>query len=175
MCGICGIVDFSGRPVSEVALAPMTARLRHRGPEARGFFASPAPGARAGARPAVGLGHTRLKIIDLSDGANQPLCNEDGSVWVIFNGEIYNYVELRSELKASGHQFRTESDTETVLHLYEEAGDALVERLEGMFAFALWDERRRRLLLARDRAGKKPLFYSRQGALFFFFSLLNSL
>src|SRR5947209_1040823 len=121
MCGICGVVDFSGRAVSNAALAPMTARLGHRGPEAAGSFASPPSGEHAGVRPAVGLGHTRLKIIDLSDGANQPLANEDAGIWVIFNGEIYNYVELRRELKAAGHQFRTESDTETVLHLYEEA------------------------------------------------------
>ena len=106
----------------------------------------------------MGLGHRRLSIIDLSDAASEPMTNEDGSLWLVFNGEIYNFRELRAELEAR-HRFRSQGDGEVILHLYEERGDEAVQALDGMFAFALWDARRRRLLLARDRAGKKPLFY----------------
>jgi asparagine synthase (glutamine-hydrolysing) len=171
MCGICGILDFSGRPVDEAALGRMVESLRHRGPEASRVFVP----AGVATVPAVGLGHTRLKIIDLSDAANHPLPNEDETVWAMLNGEIYNYLELRSELKAAGHQFRTEGDTEVVAHLYEELGDRCLERLDGMFALAVWDGRRRRLLLARDRTGKKPLFYHRGAALFAFGSEIKAL
>jgi asparagine synthase (glutamine-hydrolysing) len=158
MCGICGVVEFGGRPVGQDELAAMVAELHHRGPEATRVFLAPRGGA-GDVAPAVGLGHTRLKIIDLSDSANQPLSNEDGTVWAMLNGEIYNFLDLRAELKAAGHQFRTEGDTETIVHLYEEMGERCVERLDGMFALAVWDEREKRLLLARDRMGKKPLFY----------------
>src|SRR5205807_7068493 len=112
--------------------------------------------------PGMGLVHRRLSIIDLS-GGNQPLGNEDGSVQVVFNGEIYNYQGLRAQLEARGHRFRTRADTEVLVHLYEEDGDRLVERLRGMFAFALWDRPRRRLVLARDRLGIKPLYVYRDG------------
>jgi asparagine synthase (glutamine-hydrolysing) len=175
MCGICGILDFSGRPVEETVVARMAEALHHRGPEATRVFLSPTPGAVSTTGAAVGLGHTRLKIIDLSDAANHPLSNEDGTVWVMLNGEIYNFLELRDELKTAGHQFRTEGDTEVVVHLYEEMGPACVERLDGMFALALWDERRRRLFLARDRAGKKPLFYHRGPSFFAFGSEVKAL
>src|SRR5688500_7551572 len=117
MCGICGVLDFSGRPVDEAAVMRMAEALHHRGPEATRVFLSPAPGAAgaaATAGAAVGLGHTRLKIIDLSDAANHPLANEDGTVWAMLNGEIYNFLELRDELKAAGHQFRTEGDAEVI-------------------------------------------------------------
>jgi asparagine synthase (glutamine-hydrolysing) len=175
MCGICGVLDFSGAPVDEAILSRMTGALRHRGPEATRLFTSPRRGAQATSGAAVGFGHTRLKIIDLSDGANHPLSNEDGSVWGMLNGEIYNFLELRNELEAAGHQFQTEGDTETVVHLYEEMGERCVERLDGMFALAVWDESRRRLFLARDRTGKKPLFYHRNASFFAFGSEIKAL
>jgi asparagine synthase (glutamine-hydrolysing) len=175
MCGICGIVDFSGRPVDEAALRRMAESLAHRGPEATGTFLSPAPGTPPGRGAAVGLGHTRLKIIDLSEAANPPLGNEDGTVWAMLNGEIYNFLELRQELKAAGHQFRTEGDVEVIVHLYEALGERCVERLDGMFALAVWDGPRRRLFLARDRTGKKPLFYHRSPRFFAFGSEIKAL
>lgn len=175
MCGICGVLDLWGRPIAEPALRAMAATLGHRGPEATGIFLSADPGPPGRDWPAVGLGHARLKIIDLSDGANQPLANEDGAVRVIFNGEIYNFVELRARLKSAGHQFRTESDTEVIVHLYEEVGERCVEHLDGMFAFGLWDARAGRLLLGRDRTGKKPLFYFTSPSLFAFGSEIKAL
>jgi len=175
MCGICGVLDISGRPVDEAAIRRMAEALHHRGPEATRVFLSPMPGATATTGMAVGLGHARLKIIDLSDAANHPLPNEDGTVWGMLNGEIYNFLELRDELKAAGHQFRTEGDTEAIVHLYEEMGERCVERLEGMFALAVWDERRRRLVLARDRMGKKPLFYHHGPTVFAFGSEIKAL
>jgi asparagine synthase (glutamine-hydrolysing) len=151
MCGICGSV---GRDrVDREALARMTRSLRHRGPDDEGFF-----GREYEDGVAVGLGFRRLSIIDLETG-NQPIANEDGSVQVVVNGEIYNFRQLRSELESRGHRFATHADTEVIVHLYEDLGSRCVERLNGMFAFALWDERRRELLLARDRFGKKPLYY----------------
>ena len=148
MCGIAGIALKEGtRPVDAALLQAMTDRLRHRGPDAEGTFVS------AG----IGLGSRRLSIIDLETG-DQPIANEDGSIVVVCNGEIYNYVELRAELLAAGHEFRTQSDTEVIVHLYEEHGVGCVERLRGMFALALWDSGRRRLVLARDRLGIKPLY-----------------
>lgn len=163
MCGICGIYNFgSGEPADEETLRRMMRMLRHRGPDDEGTYLSPTC-------PGLGLGHTRLSIIDI-EGGRQPMTNEDGSLWLVFNGEIYNYRELRADLEARGHRFRTQSDTETILHLYEEAGTACLEHLRGMFAFALWDERRRRLLLARDRLGQKPLYYWSDGRRFAFAS-----
>ncbi|HBL44561.1 MAG TPA: asparagine synthase (glutamine-hydrolyzing), partial [Planctomycetaceae bacterium] len=120
------------------------------------------------------LGHRRLSIIDLGTG-HQPLANEDGTIWIVFNGEIYNYQELRKELIQQGHQFKTETDTEVIVHLYEEQGTACVERLRGMFAFAIWDERRQRLFMARDRLGQKPLFYREEAGRLSFASELKSL
>jgi len=150
MCGIVGVLHFdSGRPVDHALLQRMTDVLAHRGPDGRGVHVD----------GAAGLGHRRLAIIDLSAEASQPMTNEDGTVWVVFNGEIYNFKQLRDELLARGHAFRSRSDTEVLVHLYEEYGDDLVQRLRGMFAFAIWDARRRRLLLARDRFGQKPMYY----------------
>src|SRR3954453_3063430 len=156
MCGIAGKVSADG-PVDRALVERMCELIEHRGPDSRGIFAD----------PCAVLGIQRLAIIDLETG-DQPIYNEDRSLVVVLNGEIYNYRELRAELRSRGHHFETESDTEVIVHLYEEHGEACVERLRGMFAFALWDRRRERLLLARDRVGKKPLFYAfRDGELSF--------
>jgi asparagine synthase (glutamine-hydrolysing) len=150
MCGICGKLGFDGRgTVNPALISGMLRTIAHRGPDGEGIHVS----------GPVGLGHRRLAIIDLNTG-QQPLSNEDGTVWITFNGEIYNYQELRRELIASGHIFKTKSDTEVIVHLYEQHGTACVEKLRGMFAFALWDERNKTLVLARDRVGIKPLYYA---------------
>jgi len=166
MCGICGVMHFDGKAVSPDLLRGMMASLRHRGPDGEGMYRNVVDGSIAA--PAVGLGHRRLAIIDLSSNAAQPMTNEDESIWIVFNGEIYNFRELRGRLQAQGHPFRSHSDTEVVLHLYEELGEKCVEELDGMFAFALWDARRQRLFLARDRAGKKPLYYAAPPGTFVF-------
>jgi asparagine synthase (glutamine-hydrolysing) len=157
VCGIAGQVRDDGRPVSEALIERMCAGLEHRGPDARGVHVS----------PEAGIGIQRLRVIDLATG-DQPVYNEDRTVAVVMNGEIYNYLELRERLARSGHTFATQGDTEVIVHLYEEYGEDCVRHLHGMFAFALWDQRRRQLLLARDRIGKKPLLYAhRDGALSF--------
>ncbi len=149
MCGIAGVLHLDlDRPSDPDLLSRMTGVLAHRGPDDEGFY-------RNGP---VGLGHRRLSIIDLSGGA-QPMANEDETVWIVFNGEIFNFPDLRRDLEAKGHKFKTGSDTECIVHLYEEHGTGCAERLVGQFAFAIWDERKRRLLLARDHVGIKPLFY----------------
>jgi asparagine synthase (glutamine-hydrolysing) len=149
MCGIAGMSRRDRAPVDVEALGRMTAALVHRGPDEGGFHVE----------PGIGLGHRRLSIIDLHSG-KQPLCNEDGTVWVSFNGEIFNYVELRAQLQAQGHVFKSRTDTEVLVHLYEERGLDFVQDLNGQFAIALWDARRRRLVLARDRVGIRPLFHA---------------
>jgi len=149
MCGIAGIVSLDKRPVDPGDLQRMCDAIVHRGPDDEGYYFE----------PGVGLGMRRLSIIGLDTG-HQPIHNEDGSIQVVFNGEIYNYKELRHELQQRGHSFYTETDTETIVHLYEEYGAGVVDKLRGMFAFALWDGRRRQLLLARDRLGIKPLYYA---------------
>ncbi len=159
MCGIIGSVDFSGRPSDAELLGRMCAAIQHRGPDDEGIAQFPLDGAPGSGRPAAALGSRRLSIIDLQ-GGHQPIANEDRTVWTVLNGEIYNFQELRRTLIQQGHRFTTQTDTEVLVHLYEEHGDEFVGRLEGMFAFALWDDRRGRLLLGRDRFGKKPLFYS---------------
>ena len=149
MCGICGKLMFDREQrVSPGLVRSMADAIPHRGPDDDGYHLS----------GPVGLGFRRLSIIDLSTG-HQPLSNEDGSVWVVFNGEIYNYQELRAELIAHGHVLKTKTDTEVLVHLYEEYGPRLVEKLRGMFGFALWDSRDETLVLARDRVGIKPLYY----------------
>jgi asparagine synthase (glutamine-hydrolysing) len=167
MCGICGIVGRD--PIDRDALVRMTRVLRHRGPDDEGFYVDePERG------PAVGLGFRRLSIIDVETG-NQPLTNETGTVQLVFNGEIYNFREMRKELEARGHRFATNADTEVIVHLYEEQGVRCVERLNGMFAFALWDARSGELFLARDRFGKKPLYYAQLGHTLLFASEPKSL
>ncbi len=165
MCGIAGLVHTDPRyPIDRELVARMTVCLAHRGPDAQGLHVW----------PGAAIGHRRLSIIDLTTG-DQPIFNEDGTVGVILNGEIYNFQELRAELEGHGHRFATRSDTETIVHAYEQWGDVCVERLAGMFAFALWDDRERRLLLARDRVGKKPLYYVRDGERLIFASELKAL
>ena len=157
MCGIAGQIRSDGRGVERALLERMCAALEHRGPDSRGIHHD----------GEAALGIQRLRVIDLETG-DQPIFNEDGSIAVVLNGEIYNYRELRTRLEGSGHRFSTKGDTEVIVHLYEELGPRCVEELHGMFAFAIWDRPRRRLTIARDRVGKKPLFYShRNGALSF--------
>ena len=188
MCGITGTSWTSrDKNISPDVLQRMTSVLAHRGPDDSGGFHSDIPGKSISFSPGnsfadfqpqsqagAALGHRRLSIIDLGTG-HQPLTNEDGTVWIVFNGEIYNYQELRKELIQQGHQFKTETDTEVIVHLYEEQGTACVERLRGMFAFAIWDERRQRLFIARDRLGQKPLFYRQEADRLSFASELKSL
>ena len=162
MCGIVGILDSTGAPLDEAVLRDMCSAIIHRGPDDDGFYVSPKPSSEMGGTASVGLGMRRLAIIDLNTG-KQPIHNEDKTVWVILNGEIYNYAELRAELESKGHQFYTRTDTETIVHAYEEYGCDVPKYLHGMFAFALWDTNDQRLLLARDRLGKKPLLYSVTG------------
>src|SRR5438045_2655083 len=149
MCGICGILDLRTDRFPGEELESMSRVLRHRGPDDRGSFHS----------SQVALGFRRLSIVDLSRG-HQPMCNEDRNVWIVFNGEIYNHAELRPGLEKRGHRFASNSDTETIVHLYEEYGDDCVSHLRGMFAFAIWDARRNRLFCARDRLGIKPFYYA---------------
>jgi asparagine synthase (glutamine-hydrolysing) len=162
MCGICG--KYSPEGVSGGEVQAMLRPLTHRGPDDEGIYAD----------GCVGLGSRRLSIIDLP-GGRQPICNEDETVWVVYNGEIYNYQQLRRDLEARGHRFRTESDTEVIVHLYEEDGADCVNKLQGMFAFSIWDARRHKLVLARDRIGQKPLFYSLDGGEFLFASEIKAI
>jgi asparagine synthase (glutamine-hydrolysing) len=176
MCGIAGSVWT--RPelaIGQDVLAKMIASLRHRGPDDHGTYLQDIQlKPSSGSEPGVALGFRRLAIIDLQTG-NQPLGNEDGSIQVIFNGEIYNFRELRNRLKRLGHEFRTESDTETIVHLYEEEGTDCFQQLNGMFSLAIWDQRQRKLILARDRFGQKPLFYRQQNGRLTFASELKGI
>lgn len=164
MCGIAGIYDQSGAPVSEALLRQMTDAMQHRGPDGAGYML----------HGSVGLGHRRLSIIDI-DGGAQPMGNEDGSIQVVFNGEIYNFIELRKELVACGHVFKTRSDTEVIVHAYEQWGLQFADRLNGMFAFALYDSNARKLVLARDHLGIKPLYFTTVKSQFLFASEIKSL
>ncbi len=167
MCGIGGIVTFDGSEPPRADLKAIADALAHRGPDAEGFFSE------AG-MPGIGLAHRRLSIVDLSHAADHPVANEDGRIQALLNGEIYNYRELRAALEAR-HSFRTHGDTESVVHGYEESGDEIFGALDGMFALALWDGRRRRLVLARDPFGKKPLYYWHDGRRFVFASEIKGL
>jgi len=164
MCGIAGQVRVDGGRIAPELLQRMCAAIEHRGPDARGEFVA----------DGVALGIQRLRVIDLETG-DQPISNEDGTVVVVLNGEIYNYRDLRNELESRGHRFATNGDTETIVHLYEEHGKDCVRHLHGMFAFALWDARRRQLLIGRDRVGKKPLYYALDGERLSFASELQAL
>jgi asparagine synthase (glutamine-hydrolysing) len=164
MCGIAGIVDLGGGPFVAQDVRRMCNVMRHRGPDDEGLYL----------KGCAGLGMRRLSIIDLETG-RQPIHNEDGTVWVVLNGEIYNFRELRRDLESRGHVFYTLTDTETIVHLYEEYGDGCVDHLRGMFAFALWDEKLRRLLLVRDRLGVKPLYYAEVASRLVFASELKAL
>jgi asparagine synthase (glutamine-hydrolysing) len=166
MCGICGKLYFdTQRQVDSSLIASMSSVLQHRGPDDHGtYVAGP-----------VGLGHQRLSIIDTSAAGHQPMTNEDKSIWIVFNGEIYNFAELRGELEKKGHHFASHTDTETILHLYEEQDIYCLQKLRGMFAFAIWDMRKQRLFMARDRVGKKPLVYTVADGAFIFASELKAL
>src|SRR5215510_10201373 len=159
MCGIAGKLNlaYNSAPVPEKDLRQMLAMIRHRGPDQFGIYLD----------GPVGLGNARLSIIDLSTG-QQPISNEDGNLWIVFNGEIFNYVELRPELEARGHRFTTTSDTEVLLHAFEEYGPECLGRFNGQFAFAIWNTVQQTLFLARDRLGVRPLFYTlKEGELVF--------
>ena len=168
MCGICGVLDPKGL-IEETAfvIEKMKSVLAHRGPDGAGTYCDP--------DRLIILGHTRLSIIDLSERAIQPMSNETGEIWVAYNGEIYNFLELRRYLEQQGHQFKSDSDTEVLVHLYEEKGERMLKDINGMFAFALWDCKRRCLLLARDRLGVKPLVYTQLGDKLLFASELKAL
>lgn len=167
MCGICGVLTWQRGGVDPSDIVRMRDTMVHRGPDADGLYVSP--------DHTVGLGFRRLAIIDLSPAGNQPMTNEDGSVWIVFNGEIYNHRHLRHQLEAKGHLYRSHSDTETLLHLYEERGLDFVHGLEGMFAIGLWDSKRRRLVLIRDRLGVKPLYYAELNGQVLFASEIKAL
>jgi asparagine synthase (glutamine-hydrolysing) len=164
MCGIVGLVRNDGRPIDENLLGRMCSAIQHRGPDDDGFYVN----------GSVGLGMRRLAIIDLKSG-KQPIHNRDRSAWIVFNGEIYNYLELREKLEKLGHTFYTNSDTEAIIHAYDQYGDDCPKHLRGMFAFAIWDERTQELFLARDRVGKKPLLYSQVNGQLIFGSEFSAL
>jgi asparagine synthase (glutamine-hydrolysing) len=169
LCGICGILNYAntGFEVTEALISDMRDTMIHRGPDDAGIYISP--------DKKLGLGHRRLSIIDLSAMGCQPMSNEDGSVWIVYNGEIYNHQSLRKALEAKGHRYKSHTDTETILHLYEEKGQDCVHDLEGMFAFAIWDSKKKRMLLTRDRIGKKPLYYAVQDGQLIFASEIKAI
>lgn len=165
MCGICGIFNLNGEPVLPVNLRRMTDAIAHRGPDGEGFYTD----------SFIGFGHRRLAIIDLSPAGHQPMMTPDGQYVLTYNGEIYNFNELRIELEAKGYQFRSRTDTEVVLYAYVEWGEAALNRFNGMFAFAIWDRRRQELFLARDRYGIKPIYYTLLGGKFIFGSEVKAI
>ncbi len=174
MCGICGKISYDSPPSGKKLLTKMCQSFAHRGPDDEGIYTVEQTGS-SGEKVSVGLGHRRLSIIDLSVAGHQPMSNEDASIWITYNGEIYNFRELRDELKGKGHRFRSKTDTEVILHLYEEEGTRCVHRLNGMFSFAIWDEKACRLWLCRDRIGIKPLVYHWDGSNLVFASEIKAL
>ncbi|MFC1984802.1 asparagine synthase (glutamine-hydrolyzing) [Chloroflexota bacterium] len=169
MCGICGVFTFNGInfEITQDLVVDMRDTMIHRGPDDSGIYISP--------DRRIGLGHRRLSIIDLSSAGRQPMCTEDGAVLITYNGEVYNHQRLRNDLEKNGHLYKSLTDTETILHLYEEKGVNCVNDLEGMFAFAIWDSRRRQLFLARDRMGEKPLYYTIQNGQLIFASEIKAI
>jgi len=165
VCGIAGVLNLNGDPVAPERLTAMATSMRHRGPDDEGIFHS----------GGVGLAHRRLAIIDLSSGGHQPMANEDGTVQIVYNGELYNYLDLRPELERAGHRFRSQSDTEVIVHAWEEWGPSCLARFNGHFAFAIWDGRANRLFLARDRFGTKPLYYLFDGKRLIFASEVKAI
>ena len=170
MCGIAGFIESAdvrapfGDAEGRALVHDMCQRIRHRGPDDEGVLVE----------PGIALGMRRLSIIDVAAG-HQPIHNEDGTVWIVFNGEIYNFRELRAELEAAGHRFTTSTDTEVIVHAYEQWGQAAFRRLRGMFGLAIWDRRTRRLVVARDRVGIKPMHYATSGGRLYFGSEINSI
>ena len=165
MCGIAGIARSDGQAIPQDKIVTMCRVMEHRGPDDEGIYLA----------EGIGLGHRRLAVIDLSPAGHQPMANEDGSIWISYNGEIYNFRELRRDLASKGHRFRSHTDAEVVIHAYEEYGEDCLHQFIGMFAFALWDQRNQRLFLARDRLGIKPLFYARRDGAFIFASELKAI
>jgi len=160
MCGICGFTWEDKETVSH-----MSQSMRHRGPDQSGLYCD----------RGISLGHQRLSIIDLTENGRQPMSNEDGTIWVVFNGEIYNHRDIRQWLESKGHKFKSNADTEVIVHGYEELGVKCLEKLTGMFAFAVWDKKKKSLFLARDRLGEKPLYYSMQDGRFIFASEIKAI
>lgn len=166
MCGICGQLNLEPEhAVDPEVIERMKITLAHRGPDSQGVWC----------KNSIGLGHTRLAVIDLSESGHQPMSNEDGTVWIVYNGEVYNFQDLKKELESKGHKFISRTDTEVIVHLYEEEGVKCVDRLRGMFAFAIWDENKKQLFLARDRLGQKPLYYYMDNEKFLFASEIKSI
>ena len=164
MCGITGFYQFNDSTDNKInTLRSMLTRIKHRGPDESGIYLS----------DDIGMGSARLSIIDLSTGT-MPLSNEDESLWIVFNGEIFNYIELKEELLAKNHKFKTNSDTEVIVHLYEEYGPEFLNKLNGQFAIAIWDKNKQELFLARDRVGIRPLFYTTINNAFVFSSEIKS-
>jgi asparagine synthase (glutamine-hydrolysing) len=175
MCGICGKINIEGKEIRRELIARMNSVLSHRGPDDEGIYINnPSPGASQ-AMASVGLGHKRLSIIDLSEAGKQPMSNEDGFIQMVFNGEIYNFKSLKKELEQNGHHFTSQTDCEVIIHLYEKEGIECIKKLNGMFAFALWDSKNQALFLCRDRLGIKPLFYSWDGKSLYFASEIKSI
>ncbi len=170
MCGICGYITDKSVKIDHRILEEMTDAVSYRGPDDRGIYTN-----RNYAGISVGLGHRRLSIIDLSNDAHQPMCNEDSTIWAVFNGEIYNFLELKPFLLKRGHKFKSASDTEVILHLYEEYKEKCLDYLNGMFAFAIWDSTNNSLFAARDRMGEKPFFYTNCNGVFLFASEIKSI
>ncbi|HSW50109.1 MAG TPA: hypothetical protein VLH09_08040, partial [Bryobacteraceae bacterium] len=164
MCGIAGFVTQQAAPGDGATLRRMTAAIRHRGPDDEGFYED----------GHAFLGHRRLSIIDLATG-QQPMTSESGKLWIIYNGEVFNHADLRPELERAGHRYHSRSDTETILHAFEEYGEGFVQRLRGMFAFALWNSETRELTCVRDRLGIKPLYYYWDERLFVFGSEIKTI
>ncbi len=165
MCGIVGILNMNGpAPISEELLTKMVGIIRHRGPDESGIYLD----------PHIGLGHARLSIIGL-EGGGQPICNEDGTLWIVYNGEAFNYIELKEQLVKKGHRFSTDTDTEVILHLYEEMGPECLKQVNGQFALAIWNDQRKELFLARDRVGIRPLFYTQVNGKLIFASEIKSI